>query len=159
MRAEYPSRTSPRQPEVSIDIPDSWTVKPHANAIVAAFDPSTPVGARTTVYVTIGRIVGDVTLEEVVAKGHAALRSKFPETVIESTRIGTAAGHPAKFVAMTIKSPEFPVPLFQTETTVSVPTENPEVHYLVQVLCKCSGSAARDLSSVFTSVIKSLRVA
>ena len=156
MRAEHPSRMSPRHPEVSVEIPDTWTMKPHANAVIAAFDPSTPVGARTTMYVTVGRIIGNVTPEEIVARGHAALQTKFPGATVETSRAGTAAGHPAQFVAMTITAPEFPVTLFQTETTVCVPTENPDVQYLVQVLCKCSGLAARELSPVFTSIVRSL---
>ena len=71
---------------------------------------------------------------------------------------GSVAGHPAQFVAMTVNSPEFPVTLFQTETTVCVPTENPKVHYLVQVLCKCSGLAARELAPVFTAIVRSLTI-
>lgn len=158
MKAQHPSSVSPRHPHVSAEIPDHWTLKPHANAVIAAFDPTTAVGARTTMYVTVGRIVGDVTMEEVVAKGHAALMTKFPGAVVESSSPGMVAGHPAQFVAMTVNSPEFPVTLFQTETTVCVPTENPEVRHLVQVLCKCSGLAARELAPVFASIVRSLTI-
>lgn len=158
MRAEYPGPHSPALPSVGIDIPDGWTLKPHANAVIAAFDPASPVLGRTTVYVTAGRLVGDTTLDEVVAKSHSEVKRRFPESELEFTKHGKVAGHEARFSVMTVRASQFPVPLFQTETSILVPTPDPGVNHVVQLLCKCAATNAKELSPVFSAILKSLTI-
>ena len=158
MRAEYPGPFSPPLPAVSVDIPDGWTLKPHANALIAAFDPNSPVLGRTTMYVTAGRLVGGTSLDEVVAKGHASLRGRYPDSELELTKHGTAGGHEARFSVITVRGAEFPSPLFQTETSILVPSAVPEVSHVVQLLCQCAATTAKEMSPVFSAILKSLSI-
>ena len=158
MRAEHPGPLSPPLPRIGIDIPDGWTVKPHANALIAAFDPDSPVLGRTTVYVTAGRLVGDTSLDEVVAKGHSTLRQRYPDSELELTKHGKAGGHEARFSVITVKAAEFPTPLFQTETSILVPSATPGVSHVVQLLCECSATRAKEMSPVFSAILRSLSI-
>ncbi|MBM3681696.1 MAG: hypothetical protein FJW81_10345 [Actinobacteria bacterium] len=126
--------------------------------MIAAFDPQSPVLGRTTVYVTAGRLVGGTSLDEVVAKGHATLRAKYPDSELEFTKHGTAGGHEARFSVITVRGPEFPSPLFQTETSILVPTDVSGVSHVVQLLCKCATTGAKELSPVFSGILKSLSI-
>jgi hypothetical protein len=158
MRAAFPSETSPRHPEVSIDVPDSWSITPHANAYIAAHDPASSPNSPTTAYVTIARVADTITLDEAVASAHRAIRSKYPKSDLQRVHSGTVGGREARFAVMSIDGDDLPIQVLHSEVSVLVPTGNPSLNYVVQVLCKCNAKVAPETAPVFAEIIKSLRI-
>ncbi|MFZ9867540.1 MAG: LpqN/LpqT family lipoprotein [Ilumatobacteraceae bacterium] len=158
MKATFPSDISPQHPEVSIDLPDTWIVAPHANAYIAAHDPSSSPNSPTTAYVTIARVASDITLDEAVASAHRAIKSKYPKSALQRVHSGTVGGKDAKFAVISIDGKDLPIQVLHSEVSVLVATENPSMNYVVQVLCKCSAKAAPATAPVFAEIIKSLRI-
>lgn len=158
MKATFPSNVSPQHPGVSIDLPDTWIVTPHANAYIAAHDPASSPNSPTTAYVTIARVSSEITLDEAVASAHRAIKSKYPKSALQRVHSGTVGGRDAKFAVIAIDGEDLPIQVLHSEVSVLVPTENPSMNYVVQVLCKCSAKAATTTAPVFADIIKSLRI-
>lgn len=158
MKATFPSTTSPRHPEVSIDLPDTWTVAPHANAYIAAHDPASSPASPTTAYVTIARVASDITLDEAVAGAHRAIRRQHPRSALQRVHSGHVGDRDARFAVIAIDGDDLPIKVLHSEVSVLVPTENPSMNYVVQVLCKCSAKVATETAPVFADIIKSLRI-
>jgi len=158
MKATYPSSTSPKQPEVSIDLPEGWKVNPHANAYIAALDPESSPGSPTTAYVTIARVASTITLDEAVASAHRAIRRSYPKSELQRVHSGTVGGREAKFAVLSVDGDELPIAVMHSEVSVLVETENPEMNYVVQVMCKCNAKVAPEMAPVFANIIKSLTI-
>ena len=158
MKATYPSSTSPKQPEVSIDLPEGWKVNPHANAYIAALDPESSPGSPTTAYVTIARVASTITLDEAVASAHRAIRRRYPKSELQRVHSGTVGGREAKFAVLSVDGDELPIAVLHSEVSVLVETENPEMNYVVQVMCKCNAKVAPEMAPVFANIIKSLTI-
>lgn len=158
MKATFPSDTSPRHPEVTIDLPDTWIVTPHANAYIAAHDPASSPSSPTTAYVTIARVANDITLDEAVAGAHRAIRSKHSRSTLQRVHSGHVGDNEARFAVIAIDGDDLPIQVLHSEVSVLVPTRNPSMNYVVQVLCKCSAKAAPETAPVFADIIKSLRI-
>lgn len=158
MKATYPSTTSPRQPDVAIDLPEGWIVSPHANAYIAAHDPNSTPASPSTAYVTIARLRNTITLDEAVASAHRAIRNKFPKSTLQRVHSGNVGDREAKFAVLMIDGPDLPIAVLHSEVSVLVATENPEMNYVVQVLCKCNAKVAPEMAPVFAKIIKSLKI-
>lgn len=158
MKATFPSDTSPKHPEVSIDLPDSWTVTSHANAYIAAHDPASSPSSPTTAYVTIARVASENTLDEAVAGAHRAIRNKHPRSTLQRVHSGHVGSREARFAVIAIDGDDLPIQVLHSEVSVLVPTENPSMNYVVQVLCKCNAKVAPETAPVFADIIKSLHI-
>lgn len=158
MKATFPSDTSPQHPRVSIDLPDTWIVTPHANAYIAAHDPSSSPSSPTTAYVTIARVANTITLDEAVASAHRAIKAAHPQSALQRVHSGTVGGRDARFAVISIDSSDLPIQVLHSEVSVLVPTENPSMNYVVQVLCKCNAKVAPETAPIFADIIKSLQV-
>lgn len=158
MKATYPSAISPKQPEVSIDLPEGWSVRPHANAYIAAHDPNSSPASPTTAFVTIARVKNTVTLDEAVASAHRAIRNKYPQSILQRVHSGKVGDRDARFAVLSIDGAELPIAVLHSEVSVLVNTENPEINYVVQVLCKCNAKVAPETAPIFASIIKSLKI-
>lgn len=158
MKATYPSTTSPKQPEVAIDLPEGWLVSSHANAYIAAHDPNSSPASPTTVYVTIARLRNTITLDEAVAGAHRAIRNKYPQSSLQRVHSGKVGNRDARFAVLSIDGADLPIAVLHSEVSVLVNTENPEMNYVVQVLCKCNAKVAPETAPLFANIIKSLKI-
>jgi hypothetical protein len=158
MKATYPSATSPKQPEVTIDLPEGWKVTPHANAYIAALDPASSPASPTTAYVTIARVASTITLDEAVASAHRAIRRSYPKSELQRVHSGTVGGREAKFAVLSVDGDDLPIAVLHSEVSVLVETGNPEMNYVVQVMCKCNAKVAPEMAPVFANIIKSLTI-
>jgi hypothetical protein len=158
IKASYPSDVSPAHPHVAVDLPDGWIVRPHANAIIAAHDPTSSPNSPTTVYVTLSRVASTITLDEAVAAAHSAIRRKYPESALQRVHSGTVDAKDARFAVLSIRGGKLATTVFHSEVSVLVPTATHDMNYVVQVLCKCSAKASTEIAPVFADIIRSLKI-
>ena len=158
MKASFPSEVSPQLPGVSIDLPEGWVIQPHANAYVSALDPNSTPASPTTVYVTIARVTSSITLDEAVASAHRAIRRKYPKSTLQRVHSGKVGNRDARFAVLSIDGADLPIAVLHSEVSVLVNTENPEMNYVVQVLCKCNAKVAPETAPIFANIIKSLKI-
>ena len=158
MKASFPSEVSPQLPRVSIEVPDGWSVTPHANAYIAAHDPLSSPNSPTTAFVTIARVSNDISLDEAVASAHRAIIRTHDRSTLQRVHSGKVGDHEAKFAVISIDGSKLPIPMLHSEASVLVPTNNPNMNYVVQVLCKCNAKVAPELAPVFANIIKSLKI-
>jgi hypothetical protein len=158
MKAAYPSDVSPAHPHVALELPDTWAVRPHANAVIAAHDPASSPNSPTTVHVTMARVVSTISLDEAVASAHKAIRRKYPESDLQRVHAGTVDGKEARFAVLSISGKDLPITVFHSEASVLVPTATPDMNYVIQVLCKCSAKAAPEQAPIFATIISSLKI-
>ena len=158
MKAAYPSDVSPAHPHVALELPDTWVVRPHANAVIAAHDPASSPNSPTTVHVTMARVVSTISLDEAVASAHKAIRRKYPESDLQRVHAGTVDGKEARFAVLSISGKDLPITVFHSEASVLVPTATPDMNYVIQVLCKCSAKAAPEQAQIFANIISSLKI-
>lgn len=158
MKAAYPSDVSPAHPHVALELPDTWVVRPHANAVIAAHDPASSPNSPTTVHVTMARVVSTISLDEAVASAHKSIRRKYPESDLQRVHAGTVDGKEARFAVLSISGKDLPITVFHSEASVLVPTATPDMNYVIQVLCKCSAKAAPEQAPIFANIISSLKI-
>ncbi len=158
MRYSSPSPMFPALTAVSIEVPDTWTPDMGGDAAMLFFDPDAPAHFRTNVTVNVKRVVAGPTVD-VFAQKFVQESSGSDEFTPLGNEVVDLGGHRAVLQLHTFVPPGYPLPVFQAQCLVVVPTEAANAADLVEVHASCAGDQADRYAATFRGIINSLEMA
>lgn len=154
----YPSATFPPPPSMRMSVPRGWQPLPMPDAVMAAFDTSSPADFRVTILLVASRVVrSDADLAALAAAAHARTERQLAPTTEGSGR-SVIANHDAILTVRTITTELADFLVFQTEALLVVPSASPDVRDLIQITGTCPATLAEHYGAIFRAAMQSLQL-
>ena len=158
MDLAFPSPDFPSPPSLRLVVPTGWVYVDLPDAVAAAADPASPPEFTTNLLVTVNRVVGELSLDEVVERQLSSATEGLGGR-IDRQEHRPLAGSDAVWSAMSFPARgDRPVPLFQAQATLVVP-RRARVADAVTLVATCAQSLASHYSPLFRESFHSLVIA